>query len=372
MMIDYEVLLIALIIAASCSLVGTFLVLRRQAMMADAISHTVLLGIVIAFMFVENLSSPLLIIGAVIMGVVTAVLIELLVKSRRTKEDSATGIVFPLLFSIAVIIISMEFSGTHLDIDAVLIGRIEATSIERLVVFGINFGAKKVYDSLLILLLNLVIFIVLYKELKIVSFDSAFSKVIGISPVIIHYLIMTQASLTAVTSFDSMGSILVIALMVGPAATSILLTKNLLKTVITSITIGIFNTIVGYFIALYFDVTIAGVISVVTLTTFLVVLFFEPRNGIIGSLIKRNNNKKDFDLLILLIHVNNHQEKEDYHQETHLQLIINELNWNHKRYIRTLRKAIINKYLVKEDIYLKLTNVGINYLTSKESQYHLI
>ena len=116
------VLLIALVTALSCSIIGVFLVIRKMSMMTDAISHTVLLGIVLAFLIIPNLNSPLLIIGAVVMGLITVFLTEVLIKSKLIKEDAATGVVFPLLFSIAVIIISLNISGIHLDIDSVFLG----------------------------------------------------------------------------------------------------------------------------------------------------------------------------------------------------------------------------------------------------------
>lgn len=119
---DLGILLILIFTAIATSVLGVFLVLRKMSMMVDSISHTVLLGIVIAFIFVKDLSSPLLIIGAALMGIITVFLTELLVKSKKASEDSATGLVFPLLFSIAIIIISSSFKDIHLDIDVVLLG----------------------------------------------------------------------------------------------------------------------------------------------------------------------------------------------------------------------------------------------------------
>ena len=113
--------LIAICVASSCSILGTFLVLKSMAMISDAITHTILLGIVVAFFMVHDLSSPLLIVGAGIVGVLTVYLIELLNSTRLMKEDSAIGVVFPLLFSIAVILISKYASNIHLDVDAVLL-----------------------------------------------------------------------------------------------------------------------------------------------------------------------------------------------------------------------------------------------------------
>lgn len=371
MNIDYEILTIAILIAISCSIVGTFLVLRKMSMMADAISHTVLLGIVIAFAFVGSLDSPILIIGAIITGVITSYLIDALVKTRKIKEDASTGIVFPLLFSIAIIIISLSFRGTHLDVDTVLLGRIENSSIEQLNIFGINFGARKIYESLFVLLLNLTILLVFFKEFKIVSFDSAFSKVIGISPVVIHYIMMTQASITAVSAFDAVGSILVIALMVGPAISALLITKSLGRTITTAILISIFNSIVGYLFAIFYDVTISGSISVVTLSTFLIILFFNPYNGVVSSIVKRTYQKSDYNLLILLLHVKNHEKSSEYLIETNIYLINNELKWKENKLNKVIKKAIDYDYIFIDDSLIKLTLNGFDYLDKKIDEYNL-
>lgn len=173
------VLLIAIVTAISCSVVGVFLILRKMSMMTDAISHTVLLGIVLAFLIVPNLDSPLLIIGAVLMGLITVALTEALVNTKKIKEDAATGVVFPLLFSIAIIIISLFINNVHMDVDAVLLGKLELSAIEQLVVFGVNIGPKLLYISLLVLIINLVFIKLFYKELKIVSFDTALATVLG-------------------------------------------------------------------------------------------------------------------------------------------------------------------------------------------------
>ena len=107
------------------------------------------------------------------MGLITVALTEALVNTKKIKEDAATGVVFPLLFSIAIIIISLFINNVHMDVDAVLLGKLELSAIEQLVVFGVNIGPKLLYISLLVLIINLVFIKLFYKELKIVSFDTA-------------------------------------------------------------------------------------------------------------------------------------------------------------------------------------------------------
>ena len=141
-----EIQLIAAVVAVACALPGVFLVLRRMAMMSDAISHTVLLGIVLGFFLVGDLGSPLLIFGAAATGVLTVVLVEVLNRTRLVKEDAAIGLVFPALFSLAVILISRYAGNVHLDMDAVLLGELAFAPFDRLVVLGTDIGPRALYS----------------------------------------------------------------------------------------------------------------------------------------------------------------------------------------------------------------------------------
>jgi manganese/zinc/iron transport system permease protein len=147
--------MIAAITAAACALPGVFLVLRRMTMMSDAISHTVLLGIVIGFFLVQDLTSPLLVLGAAAVGVLTVSLVALLERTRLVKEDAAIGLVFPALFSIAVIMITRFAGNVHLDTDAVLLGEIAFAPFDRFEAFGADLGPRGMWVMGGILLINL-------------------------------------------------------------------------------------------------------------------------------------------------------------------------------------------------------------------------
>ncbi len=138
-----DILLIASVVAASCALVGCFLVLRRLSLMSDAISHAILFGIVLAFFVVESTASPLLIIAAMLTGLLTVVLVEWLTGTRLVKEDAAIGLVFPLLFSVGVILISRYASNVHLDVDAVLLGELAFAPFDRRGVRRLGLGATR-------------------------------------------------------------------------------------------------------------------------------------------------------------------------------------------------------------------------------------
>ena len=212
-----EIQLIAVVVAAACALPGVFLVLRRMAMMADAISHTVLLGIVLAFFVVADLQSPWLMLGAAAVGVLTVSLVELLNRTRLVKQDAAIGLVFPALFSLAVILISRFARGVHLDVDAVLLGELAFAPFDRIEILGLDLPHALVTMGV-ILVLNAGLIALFYKELKLSTFDAGLAATLGFAPGLLHYGLMALVSVTAVGAFDAVGAMLVVALMVTPAA----------------------------------------------------------------------------------------------------------------------------------------------------------
>ena len=197
-----QIQLVAAIVAAACALPGVFLVLRQMGMMSDAISHSILLGIVAGFFLVGTTDSPLLFVGAALTGLLTVVLSEALLHTRLVKEDAAIGLVFPALFSLAVILISRNASNVHLDLDAVLLGELAFAPFNRATLFGLDLPRGAVVMGA-ILLLNLFLIGLFYKELKLATFDSALGAALGFSPALIHYGLMTMVSVTAVGAFDA-------------------------------------------------------------------------------------------------------------------------------------------------------------------------
>lgn len=264
--------LIAILISVACSLLGVFLVLRSMSMLTDAISHTILLGIVLSFFITHKLDSPLLIIGATLVGLLTVYLVELITDTNLVKEDAAIGIVLSVLFSIAVVLISKYTANIHLDIDTVLLGEIAFAPFHTEGIFGFKI-ASGIINGLSILILNLLVITIFFKEIKISIFDRALALTLGLLPEVFHYLLMSLVSVTAVVSFDVVGATLMISFMIGPAATAYMISKNLRRMLIYSALIGAISSILGYHLAVFLDVSISGSIAVVIGVIFFVVLF---------------------------------------------------------------------------------------------------
>lgn len=322
-----EIQIIAVIVAVACALPGTFLVLRKMSMMSDSITHTILLGIVLAFFVTHDLSSPFLILGAALMGVITVWLTEMLSRTRLLAEDAAIGVVFPLLFSIAIILITRYAGSVHLDTDSVLLGELAFAPFDRMIVGGVDIGAKAIYTTGILLLINLAVIILFFKELKLATFDSMLAAVVGFSPALIHYGLMTLVSLTTVGAFQAVGSVLVVAFMIGPPVTAYLLTDDLKRMLLLSGAIGAVNGVLGYQLAALLDVSIAGSMAVVTGLVFLAVFIFAPHRGLISALRRRKNQKIEFAKATLLFHLSNHENSEEEAAEAGVDTIQAHLRW---------------------------------------------
>ncbi|MDQ2691845.1 MAG: metal ABC transporter permease [Chloroflexota bacterium] len=323
-----EIQLIASMVAVACALPGVFLVLRRMAMMSDAISHTVLLGIVLAFFITKNINSPLLLIGAALMGVITVSLVELLNRTRLVHEDASIGLVFPAIFSVAVILISRFAGDVHLDTDAVLLGELAFAPFNRLRLFGVDIGPQALYSSAGILLLNILFIFILYKELKLATFDPALAAALGFAPAVIHYGLMALVSLTAVGAFDAVGSVLVVAFMIAPPAGAYLLTDRLSRMLIYSALIGIFSAVSGYWLAHGLDASIAGSMATMTGVSFLIAYLLAPERGLFAQVRRRRAQRVEFALTMLTMHIAHHTATREVEQENEVVRLNEHLKWS--------------------------------------------
>ena len=353
-----EIQLIAIIVSVACALPGAFLVLRKMSMLSDSITHTILLGIVLAFFVTHNLNSPLLIAGAAFIGVVTVWLTETLSKTRLLSEDSAIGIVFPLLFSIAIILITRYAGSVHLDTDSVLLGELAFAPFDRMILFGADIGAKAIYTSGALLLINVIAIVVFYKELKIVAFDPLLAAVLGFSPVIMHYGLMTLVSLTAVGAFEAVGSVLVVAFMVGPPLTAYLLTDDLKVLLLLSALFGGLSGVLGYQAAHILDVSIAGSMAVVIGLIFAVVFILAPGRGLISVLTRKNRNRKEFAQMTLLLHICSHRNSSTEQQENGINTISEHLHWERKALEKTIFALVRGKKVAIEHDLITATPIG--------------
>ena len=256
------VIAIASLAAINCSLIGSYLVLRKLAMMGDAIAHSVLPGIVIAFLLSGSKTSLVVLIGAGSVGILATLLMEFLHKQIRLQPDAAIGINFTWLFALGIILISFFSKKIDLDPDCILYGEIAYAPLDTWIgPGGIDLGPRAVYILATILLANLSFILIGYKELSITTFDPAFATSIGMNTARWHYLLMGAVSFTTVAAFEVVGAILVVALLVAPPATAYLLTQRLHTMLVISSLVGILTALGGYYLAMWINGSIAGAMA---------------------------------------------------------------------------------------------------------------
>jgi manganese/zinc/iron transport system permease protein len=353
-----EIQIIAVVTAAACALPGVFLVLRRTAMLSDAISHTVLLGIVLGFFLVQDLQSPVLVIGAAAVGVLTVALVSLLERTRLVKEDAAIGLVFPALFSIAVILISYYAGSVHLDTDAVLLGELTFAPFDRFMVMGFDVGPRGLYVMGGILLINLAFIGLFYKELKLTTFDAGLAAALGFAPALVHYALMALVSVTVVGAFDIVGSVLVVALIVTPAAAAYLLTDRLAVMLGLSVLIGALGAVGGYWIAYLLDASIAGSIAAALGALFGLAYLFAPQRGLTAVVRRQKRQREEFAVLMLTGHLLNHEASGQAERENRVTHLGEHLRWSETWAGRIVQRAVDEGLVRLEGDALVLTATG--------------
>jgi manganese/zinc/iron transport system permease protein len=283
---DVWVIATAICCNVACGVLGCYLVLRRMSLLGDAISHAILPGLALAFILSGSRSIGPMLLGAMITGVLTALLSALLTRWGRVPEDAAMGVVFTSLFALGVVLITRFASSVDLDPGCVLYGLIEFVPLDTVSIAGRDVPRAFINLSA-VMLVDLVLITLFFKELKIVAFDPYLATTMGISAGLVHYGLMTAVAATTVAAFESVGSILVVAMLIAPGATAHLLTDRLSRTLLLAAGSGAISAIVGYLLALYWNTSVAGMMSVVAGAQFALAALLAPRHGYVARLLRQ-------------------------------------------------------------------------------------
>ncbi len=280
----FWIILAGSLAATTCALLGCFLILRRMAMIGDAISHAVLPGIVAAFILTGSRDALPMLAGAGLLGVFSTFLIEFFHRKARLQADAAIGVTFTWLFALGIILISVYAGKIDLDQDCVLYGEIAYTPIDVWITdAGRNMGPRAVWILSSVLLLVAALIAAFFRPLFLTSFDPGYAASIGVATGLWHYILMGAVSLSTVAAFESVGAILVVALLVAPPATAFLLTDKFKIMLLLAVFLGIAASVAGYFLAAFVNGSIAGAIATITGLQFLLALLFSPSHGILYS-----------------------------------------------------------------------------------------
>ena len=290
--LDGWIVAAGILCAMSCALLGNFLVLRKMSMMGDAISHAVLPGLAAAFLITGSRDSVPMFIGAAVVGVLTAVLTQWVSKFGKVEESASMGVVFTALFAIGLIMIVRAADKVDLDPGCVLYGATETIAADAL--GGRVPGA--VWKLAVVFAIDLLFVVLFFKELRISSFDPELATTVGINATFMHYLLMTLVALTTVASFETVGSVLVVAMLIVPAAAAHLLTDRLGSMVLVSLVLAAASAIGGHLMATTVplalglpDTNTAGMMAVVAGLLFTVAMLGAPRHGVLAKLLNRTS-----------------------------------------------------------------------------------
>ena len=267
--------LTAVFTAVSCALLGAFLVLRKMTMVGDAISHAVLPGIAVAYWLSQSRASLWMFLGAAAVGVLATIIIELLRKKLKVQSDASIGMTFTTLFALGVILITFWSDSVDLDQECVLYGEIAYVPFNTWSFGGLNMGPIALWSSGLLLLAVLAYTVIGFKGLKLSSFNEDYAAVLGIGVAAWNLSLMAMVSFATVVSFESVGAILVVALLVVPAATAYLLVEKLHLLLIGAGSIALLAALGGYALSRWMDTSIAGTVATLLGVQFLIVLLYH-------------------------------------------------------------------------------------------------
>ena len=283
------IVLMGFFVTAACGLIGNYLILRQMALVGDAISHSVLPGIAFAYLATQNRGSIALFTGALIAGVLTTVLIELIHSKSRIKQDSAIGITFSCCCALGGILISLYSGSIDLDADCVLFGEIGWVPEERpfVDIGGVTLGPYSVVRMGLVFLATGALIVLFYKELLITSFDPGLATSIGIRARVVHYALMAGLSIIVVSAVEAVGAILVVAMLILPGATAAFHPQRLVTGLLLPLCQSPLGPLGGNHIALVLNASIAPAMVVAGCLLFILAWLLSPQDGLRRMLPRR-------------------------------------------------------------------------------------
>lgn len=256
-------LLLAVVTASACAVPGVFVVLRKHSMLIDAIGHAILPGIALGYLFTNNLNSPVVIVCAALAGVLVVLGAQWLGDSGLVIGDAPQGLIFPALFSVGVILITSHFSNVHLDTHAVLVGDLNLAAWHQLSLGGVQIGPVHLYIMLAVLVLNVAVIGLFYPQLLASTFDGQFARSIGVPVGMLSIAFMFLVSLTVTAAFNAVGAILVIALVVIPAAAAKQLATTVPRMMALTVLLAAVGAVAGFGVAYLLDAPTSATMTVI-------------------------------------------------------------------------------------------------------------
>ncbi len=277
------VMLMGFLVTASCGMIGNFMVLRRMSLMGDAISHSILPGLAVAFLLSGSRSTWVMLLGAIGAGIMTSMMIEMIHRNTRVKQDAAIGITFSFLFAVGVLLVTGFADHIDLDADCVLYGEIAFVPLAPPVMMGVLEMPESVARMLAVFVLTCAGIVFFYRQLLVSSFDPGISISLGLNNAAIHYAITLALSVIVVSAFEAVGAILVIAMIIIPGCQARLLSDKLPVMIGWTFVHSAVSAVLGTHLGIWLDCSIGAAMVIVSFAQFLLTWWLHPRNGLLGK-----------------------------------------------------------------------------------------
>jgi manganese/zinc/iron transport system permease protein len=352
------IVLTGALVGIAAALPGTFLVLRGSSMLADAISHAILLGIVGVWLLTGATGGPLQLVGAAAAGLACVWLVEGLTRSGLVRSDAAIGLVFPALFALGVLLVNLNARNLHLDADAVLLGQIGLVWIDTIPLAGVEVP-RAVVTLAVVAAVNAAFVAAFWKELKLSSFDPGLAEALGFRPERLGRVLLVLTSLTAVAAFEAVGAVLFVAFVVVPPATALMLTDRLGRAVAGACALAVAAAAGGYGLAEAGDVSIAGSMAALAGAGFAAAFLLAPGRGVLARRLQARRVRADTDAHALVAHLLTHGGAEGRaNAETEAQALRDHLMWTEARAREAILRGLDRALLLREGEVLALTSKG--------------
>lgn len=333
------IILTGVLVGLCSATLGTFLVLRGTAMMTDAISHAIVLGIVLVWMATGQTTGPLQLLGAGLAGIATVTLAQGLARLRLVRIDAAIGLVFSAFFALGVLLINLNARNLHLDVDAVLLGEIGFVWLDTVAVAGLAVPRAVLVLSA-VLVANLIFVLALWKELKLTTFDPALAAALGFAPAVVNLGLVGLTSITAVAAFDAVGVVLFMAFVIVPPATAYLLVRRLWAIMALALVIAALSAPLGYALAVRLDVSIGGMMALMTGAFFTLAFVAAPQNGVLARARQGRALRLDRDAATLVAHLCSHQDGTGANAGSSPAALRTDLHWSGARVRQATLRAL--------------------------------
>jgi len=355
--VAFSVVATGMLVGWSAAWLGTFLVLRSTAMITDAISHSILLGIVVTWWWSGQTSGPLLILGAALAGVATVFLSDALARTRLVKDDAAIGLVFPALFALGVLLINLLARDVHIDQHTVLLGEIGFVWLDVTTVAGVAVPTSLLWMAV-VTLINGVVMMLLFKEFQLATFDPGLAAALGFAPAGLAALLTSLTSVTAVAAFDAVGVVLFLAFAIIPPAAAYLLTDRLWRMLLYATFMASVASVLGYVIAAAWDLNIAGSMAAVAAAQFLLAWLLSPQQGLLAQRLMRRRERDQHAQEAMAVHLCQHEDDPEAEVENVVGALRSHLGWRDATARRVVAQGLESGLVTRDGERLALTPLG--------------